>query len=145
MADTTKLVTVFKVAIANIRDILFEGEVGNFGGGAVALKIPLLKSYKNYDILGFYARSNCGGAYRYIYREVPTEMIDDLRNINHHTNDKVSFCWGYASSDDYCDISKETTNTELDVNSNKILITKIIGIKYVTVGTLIDNQNGGDS
>ena len=138
MADTFKLVTIYKVATASIRDVLFEGEAGNFDGSG-PIQIQLSNSYKEYDILGFYARANHGGRYRYIYREVPTEQIDELRNINHNDDDRVSFSWGYASSDDFCDISIETTDTELDINIAKMLITKVIGIKYVNVGTLINN------
>ena len=140
MADTIKLVTVYKVATANIRDVLFEGEVGNFNGSSSNLEISLSNSYKEYDILGFYARVNHGGAYRYIYREIPTEQIDDLRNINHSTTDEIGFCWGYASTDDYCQLNKLTNDTELSVGINKMLVYKVVGIKYVSVGTLIDNK-----
>ena len=143
MADTTKLVTVFKVAIANIRDILFEGEFGNLDGVSVGLKLSLSNSYKNYDMLGFYLRQHPGG-YRPIYRELPTEMIDDLRTRN-LSNETLSLCWGYSNTSDYFDIQPSSTDSELVVNMNTSVCTKIVGIKYVTVGTLIDNQNGGGS
>ena len=71
MADVTKLVTVYKVATANIRDVLFEGEVGNFNGLSKDLKIPLSNSYKNYDMLGFYLRQkHSNGCSRPIYRRI---------------------------------------------------------------------------
>lgn len=141
MTDVTRLVTIYKVATANIRDVLFEGEAGNFDGSNGNLKIPLSNSYKEYDMLGFYAKANNSGLYRYIYREVPTEQIDDLRNINHSISDEIGFSWGYASNDDYCEITKATTDVELDVGINKMLVYKVVGIKYVTVGTLIDDNN----
>ena len=139
MADTFKLVTIYKVATANIRDVLFEGEAGNFDGTTQNIQIPLSRSYNNYDILGFYARTNWNGAYRYFYTEVPTELLDNVRTINHNDDDKVSFCWGYGTSIDFCDINKTTTDTKLNANIGWMLITKIVGIKYVNIGTLINN------
>lgn len=138
MADVTRLVTVYKVATANIRDVLFEGEVGNFNSISKGLKIPLSNSYKNYDILGFYLKQRWNTGVRFIYREIPTEILDEFINGNYIG--AVSFCWGFSTSEDYFDIEILSTDTELDVNVNNSLCTKIVGIKYVTVGTLIDNK-----
>ena len=142
MADTIKLVTVYKVATANIRDVLFEGEVGNFNGTSTDLKIPLSNSYKNYDMLGFYLRINGSGvgSSRYLYREIPIELIDEVRTIVRSSDDAVSFCWGYSTSNDYINITKKSTDNELDIKVGNLLCTKVVGIKYVTVGTLIDNK-----
>lgn len=139
MADVTKLVTVYKVATANIRDVLFEGEVGNFYEGAT-IKIPLSNSYKEYDILGFYLRQRWGDGIRFIYREIPTEILNELINSN-SSNNTVSFCWGYSNSGDFFDIQTSSTDNELTVILYTSLCTKIVGIKYVTVGTLIDDNN----
>ena len=139
MADVTRLVTIYKVATANIRDVLFEGEVGNYNGTSANLKISISNSYKEYDILGFYIKVNAGGAARLFYREIPIELFEDIRNMT--VNDTVSLCWGYGSFDDVVDFINTTTDTELIFNARKSLITKIVGIKYVTVGTLIDNNN----
>ena len=140
MADVTRLVTIYKVATANIRDVLFEGEFGNLNGSSSGLKLSLSNSYKNYDMLGFYLKQYSAG-YRPIYRELPTEMIDDLRASSNLSNVAISLCWGYSSSDDYFDIIPASTDNALIVNMKTSICTKVVGIKYVTVGTLIDDKN----
>ena len=141
MADVTRLVAVYKVATANIRDVLFEGEVGNFNGLSTDLKIPLSNSYKNYDMLGFYLRQkHANGGSRPIYRELPTEMIDELR-IRNLNSESLSLCWGYSNIDDYFDIISSSTDNKLTINVNFSICAKIVGIKYVSVGTLIDGNN----
>ena len=135
MPDTFKLVTIFKVATANIRDVLFEGEVGNFGGMSDNLKIPLSNSYKEYDMLGFYTTINNGSNILF-YREIPIELLETLTA---NSTSIISFCYGYSSTDDFINFVNTSTDTELIINVRKTLLTKIVGIKYVNVGTLINN------
>lgn len=155
-ADTTKFLCgdgTWKSAggsgASAIVDTLFEGSAGSVSGQS-SVNVNLTKSYKDYDVLGFYLTVVLSGyGKRYIYREVKPTHITVMRD-NGIVGDTVSMCWGFANTDDYADIQATSTDTTLVVNYNKALITKIEGIKFVNpneysttekrIGTWIDGK-----
>ena len=132
-----------------VRRTLFEGSVGNFTGLTSSVKINLLDEFTLYDIIGFYIYANRVGYKRYLYREITKEQLLSLQNSD-SGNNTVSFTWGYSNTDDYCDILRNSTSSQLICNFNKQIITKIVGIKYINenkysteeqlVGTWIDGK-----
>lgn len=132
-----------------VRRTLFEGSVGNFTGLTTSVQINLLDDFTSYDIIGFYIYANKVGNKRYLYREITKEQLLSLQNSD-NDNDTVSFAWGYSNTDDYCDILRNSTSSQLICNINKQIITKVVGIKYINenkysteeqlVGTWIDGK-----
>lgn len=140
---------VIPTGVQATRVTLFEGSVGNFTGLASSAQINLLDEFTSYDIIGFYIYANCGGAKRYLYREITKEQLLSLQNSD-NDNNTVSFLWGYSNTDDYCDILRNSTSRQLICNINKQIVTKVVGIKYINenqysteeqlVGTWIDGK-----
>ena len=132
-----------------VRRTLFEGSVGNFTGLTTSVQINLLDDFTSYDIIGFYIYANWGGHKRYLYREITKEQLLSIQNSDNNS-DTVSFAWGYGNENDYCDILRNSTSSQLICNINKQIITKVVGIKYINenqysteeqlVGTWIDGK-----
>ena len=117
--------------------ILWEGNSTTAIATNYSATIELSESIENYDKIGLYLVVHSSKtAFRYIYREIPTEVIIDFINSpDTAEEDKVSVCWGYGTSTDYFDIQKSSTVNNLAIKASITNATKIVGIKYQNTST----------
>ncbi len=118
----------------NIEKVLWEGTAGSTSATVVNALINLSESAGNYDLIAieFIAYQNASHLGKRPQRRVYSiQQLKDVINAS-SAYYSLSSGWGYASTDDYIDLSNrdgKTTLTSLDLNCKWSQITKVIGIK----------------
>ncbi len=112
--------------------VLWEGNVGTSGTAQVSNTINLSDSIMNYDMLHMeFLAYHTATTHHPLFKMVPPEQI--LYIINRASNSiNVSINWGFSNTDDYTDITHQSTVTSLYLHQAESYITKVTGIKYKT-------------
>lgn len=110
--------------------VLWEGNVGTSGTSQVSNTINLSDSIMNYDMLYMeFIAYHTAATHHPFFKMVPPEHI--LYIINKASNMiNVSVNWGFSSTDDYTDITYQSTLTSFYLHQAESYITKVTGVKY---------------